>query len=413
MTSEERHELRFQRRKAKREEKKSDIRNKTFDDVFSFGNLCAAGESCCKGVRWKASTINFETNLLSEAQRLYTVLHEDKYKFIGFRHFKTVEHGKEREIDALNIRDRAVQKCLCDNIMTEAYSRSFIYDNSASLPNRGMDFALRRLRRHLHYHYRLHGLEGGIYQFDFKGYFASIPHQKAKENAARYIKDPRILKLLDQLIDDFQELEGIPLDLENPHGVGLGSQVSQNIALEFANPIDHYAKDVLGIKCYARYMDDGYVISDSMEFLYQVKDAFYKIAEEQGIQMSDKKNVIIPFKNHSFKFLKMRLRLEESGKITFKLSRQSIKAMRRKLQVFRKWVSEDKMSAEDAFSSYQSWRAHARRCDSYYTLRNMDEYFVRLFADELAKRKKKFPCTLKAVKVPEYGWKYERYHSKN
>lgn len=413
MTSEERREARYQRRKAKRDEKKIGIQGKTFDEVFSFSNLYEAGLSCCKGVRWKASTINFETNLLFEVNKIYKAMNCGEYKFSGFKHFKTVEHGKEREIDALTIKDRTVQKCLCDYIMTEAYSKSFIYDNCASLPGKGMDFALRRLRRHLQYHYRLHGLEGGIYQFDFKGYFASIPHDKAKESAAKYIKDKRILALVEQLIDDFKTLEGIHLDENNPHGVGLGSQVSQNIALEFANPIDHYAKDVLRIKSYGRYMDDGYVISESLDFLKDVKEMFYKLAEEQGIQMSDKKNVIVPFKNHSFKFLKMRVRLEENGKVTYKISRQSIKAMRRKLQIFRQWVTDGEMETEEAFSSYQSWRAHARRCDSYYTLRNMDEYFIKLFADELAKRKKKFPCTLKAVKVPEYGWRYERYHSKN
>ena len=37
---------------------------------------------------------------------------------------------------------------------------------------------------------------------------------------------------------------------ERKHGVGLGSEISQIIALDFASPIDHYVKDVRGIHGY-------------------------------------------------------------------------------------------------------------------------------------------------------------------
>ncbi len=66
------------------------------------------------------------------------------------------------------------------------------------------------------------------------------------------------------------------------------------------------------------------------------------------------------------------------------------------------------MGFEDVAQSYQSWRAHAKRCNSYNTLRNMDERFTLLFAPELAARKKKFPCTMKATKT-DAGWIYRRH----
>jgi len=91
-----------------------------------------------------------------------------------------------------------------------------------------------------------------------------------------------------------------------------------------------------------------------------------------------------------------------------RLSRNSIKAMRRKLTVFRRWLDEGRLAPEDVFTSYQSWRAHAKRCNSYRTLQAMDERFARMFAAELAARKKRFPCTLKATKK-KAGWTYKRY----
>lgn len=408
--SRDRREARYQRRRAQREQKAQEAGGASFDEVMSFGNLCRAGKECCNGARWKTSTINFETNLLAESLKTYNDLHDGTRKFHGFRSFATVEHGKRRDIDALPIQERAAQKCLCKNLLTEAYSRSFIYDNSASLAGKGMDFQLDRLKKHLHDHYRKYGTDGGIYQSDFKGYFGSLPHDVIKQRARAKIKDDRLYALFCDFVDDFQKMKTADRTAERKHGVGLGSEISQIIALDYASPIDHYVKDVRGIHGYGRYMDDGYVISNSLDELEDIKRNLYRIAEELGIAMSDKKNIITPFRHHSFTFLKMRVTLEESGKVTMKLSRKSIKAMRRKLDIFRRWVDEGKLDPEDVFQSYQSLRAHAKRCDSYDTLRAMDERFVRLFEAELMTRKKKFPCTMKATKT-EAGWIYRRHGS--
>ena len=66
MTSEERREARYQRRKAKREAKALETTGKSFDEVINFGNMVEAGRKCCDGSRWKTSTILFETHLLPE-----------------------------------------------------------------------------------------------------------------------------------------------------------------------------------------------------------------------------------------------------------------------------------------------------------------------------------------------------------
>ena len=405
MNSKERYEARYQRRKAKREIKAQEAGGASFEEVMSFGNLCKAGKVCCNGGRWKTSTINFETNLLTECLKIHNDLHYGTRKFKGFHSFSTVEHGKLRNIDALPIQERAIQKCLCKNLLTEAYSRSFIYDNSASLKGKGMDFQLKRLKKHLHDHYRKYGTEGGIYQFDFKNYFGSIPHDGIKARARTKIKDDRLYALLCGFVDEFQQMKTADKTSVIKRGVGLGSEMSQIIALDYASPIDHYVKDVRGIHGYGRYMDDGYVISNSLEELEDIKQNLYQLAIELGIEMSDKKNIITPFRHHSFSFLKMRVTLTESGKVIMKMNRKSIKAMRRKLDVFRRWVSEGKIEPEDIFQSYQSWRAQAKRCNSYNTLRAMDIKFIHLFEVELAKRNKAFPCTVKAIKT-DVGWVY-------
>ena len=78
MTSEERREARYQRRKARREAKAQAATGKTFDEVINFGNMVESGRKCCDGSRWKTSTILFETSLLSECDDIVETLTQEK-----------------------------------------------------------------------------------------------------------------------------------------------------------------------------------------------------------------------------------------------------------------------------------------------------------------------------------------------
>lgn len=376
ITSRERHEARYQRRKAKRLKAAEKYCGKSFDEVFSFKNMTAAGKRCCNNARWKSSTINFEADLLARCKVKLDEIRSGQRKFKGFHSFAVVEHGKRRFIDSLPIDDRAIQKCLCDNILTEACSRSFIYDNSASLKYKGMDFALNRLKEHLRRHYRRHGTNGGILLFDFKSFFASLPHDKIKKRINKVIWDRQLRELLHSLIDDFKRMGQ---SNGSPFGVGLGSEVSQIIALDFASPIDHYIKDTCGAKGYGRYMDDGYVMSESLERLRRLLCEIREIADKCGIRLSEKKCLIIPFRHHAFHFLKMRVFLTDTGKVIMKINKKCVKAMRRKIKIFFVWVKRGKFTYSDAYQSYQSWRAHAKRSNCYRTLKNMDSHFRRVF----------------------------------
>lgn len=210
--------------------------------------------------------------------------------------------------------------------------------------------------------------------FDFHSYFASLSHAVIKERAKAVIGDERLYNLFCSLVDDFGRMK----KHNHERGVGLGSEISQIIALDYASPIDHYIKDKC-CKSYGRYMDDGYVISDSLSELKQLKEDVYALAKRLGLTMNDKKNTIIPFRHHSFTFLKMRFKIKETGRIIVKLSRKSIKAIRRKLYIFRRWADTGRLNPKDALSSYQSWRSYAMRADSHRTLRNMDRRFKYLF----------------------------------
>lgn len=337
--------------------------------------MCCAGKHCCRGSRWKTSTINFENNLLERYAAKLREVQTDTRKFKGFQSFDVVEHGKLRHIDALPIDERALQKCLCENFLTNAYSHTFIYDNAASLRNKGMDFALNRLKHHLRHHYRLYGTKGGVLLLDFKNYFASLPHSGIKQRIKKVVKDEKLRALLFSLVDDFKRMGQ---NNGSPIGVGLGSEISQIIALDYISPIDHYIKDKCGFKAYGRYMDDAYVVSEDISKLNELLTNLKQLAQGLGVQLSNTKSYVVPLRHHGFHFLKMRIKLCDSGKVLFKINKRCIKTMRRKIQTFSNWIRNKKFNTKSAIQAYQAWRSHVLRCTALQTLNRMDKFFRKI-----------------------------------
>lgn len=108
-----------------------------------------------------------------------------------------------------------MQRCLCDYCLVPALSKSFIYDNGASLPGKGYDFAVSRVTRFLADHYRRYGNEGYALIFDFSKYFDTAHHEPIFEQFRRSGIDGNLVRLSEYFISNFGDV-----------GLGLGSQVS-------------------------------------------------------------------------------------------------------------------------------------------------------------------------------------------
>lgn len=371
MTSQERHEARYQRRKAEREQRiiGRSIALGDFEDVFSFRNLYLSGKKSCKTVLWKNSTQRFMGTLLMEVSTIHDQLSCGIFVGKGFIHFVIMERGKLRHIRSVHITERMVQKCLCDYYLVPLYSPAFVFDNGASLKGKGMDFSLRRMTHHLKRHYRKHGRKGGLLVFDFSGYFDTAPHEPLFLESERRMHDKRTKKLADAFISAF-----------GPIGLGLGSQISQTEALLLPNPLDHAIKEVLGIEGYGRYMDDGYLIHEDLEYLERCREAIMERCKEIGITLNRKKTKIIPL-TETFVYLKTRFTVTETGMVLLKMSKRSTVTMRRKLRIFKQWVDDpnNPFTMADVRSSYESYHGQMKRGNSFKTVQRTDHYFKELF----------------------------------
>lgn len=369
MTSEERREARYQRRKAKRDEArlKRSMTCGDFEEVFSFRHLYLSGKKCCKGVYWKNSTQRYIGNIIPNTAKTLRELETNSFHHRGFHEFDIMERGKKRHIRSVHITERAVQKCLCDYCIVPIYSASFIHDNSASLKRRGMDYALRRMICHLQRHYRKYGLKGGILLYDFHSFFDSAPHEPLFREAEKRLHDPRLRELANSFILDFGEV-----------GLGLGSQVSQTNALLLPNPLDHFFKEVLRVKAYGRYMDDGYAIHEDIDYLYLSLECADLICQEIGLELNRKKTVVVPLEDF-YRWLKTKFILTPTGEVVLKMNKESTKIIRRKLRSFKGKYENGDMTLKDIRSSLDSYHGHMKRGNSYKVCQSTDHYFKSLF----------------------------------
>jgi len=221
----------------------------SYEKVISFDSLYRGLKKCCKNVRWKDSTVGYEGNALKNTYKLRQNLLTDNYSIDKYQHFVIYE-PKKRDIMATRLKDRQFQRSLCDNGFYEQITKSFISDNCACQQDRGVDYALDRMTAHLRRYYVEHGAEGWVLKCDIHHYFQSINHDVAKAAINKRVKDDQIARRACEIVDSFG----------GDKGIGLGSQVSQLVALAVLDDLDHYIKERLQIKHYVRYMDDFVLI---------------------------------------------------------------------------------------------------------------------------------------------------------
>lgn len=293
-----------------------------------------------------------------------------------FFEFDIFERGKKRHIKSTVIGERVVQRCLCDYALVPVIGSGFIYDNGACMKHKGYDFAVNRMFCHLEKYIRQHGTEGYILIGDLKSFFDSIPHWAVERLIRKKFTDERIVNLIMAMVKQFDPKapagEGV--------GLGLGSQVSQVLAPAIPGAMDHFVKEVLGVKYYGRYMDDFYVIHHDKEFLKTCVEAIRAKCAEVGLTLSDRKTQIVKL-SRGFTFLKVRTHVTPSGHIVRRIYPRSVTRQRRKLKKLRRLLDNGEMLPEDVYNSWQSWDSHAARFDTYRTREAQRNLFARLFPE--------------------------------
>lgn len=383
--------------------------NKEMKVLSDANQLIEAFNRTKKESIWKESVQKYEANLLRNTYLLKTSLRDGTYKQRAFYEFTLNERGKTRYVKSMHITDRVVQRSLCDNILIPRLQHYLIYDNGASLKNKGIDFSRKRLETHLHRFYRKNGSnEGYVLLIDYSKFFDNIRHDKMVELLEKNIDSPEFIAFVRQLLKTFSidvsylsdeeyktclnqlynSLEHSKIDPSLLVGekmmeksVGIGSQISQICGIYYPTRVDNYCKIVKGMKYYGRYMDDVYVIHKDKEVLKQLLKEVDDLSKELGLFINQKKTQIVKLK-HGFTFLKIKYNLTESGRVLKRLVPKTITRERRRLKKYKKLMEEGKMSYKDIELAYKSWRGNALRYHAYTSVKHLDALFDQLYIKE-------------------------------
>lgn len=212
-----------------------------FDRIVDFQALLAATGRAARGKHDCPVVARFLVDRETEVLRLQAELLAGAYRPGAFRTF-TVHDPKTRLISAPAFRDRVVHHVVCAAI-EPVLERVAIHDSYACRVGKGAHRALDRAQQFVR--------AGGYFlKLDVHHYYDTVDHAVLKRLLRRVLKDPRVLALLDVIID-----HGAP-DGAPGRGLPIGSLTSQHLANFYLAPLDHFVKERLGVRRYVRYMDD-------------------------------------------------------------------------------------------------------------------------------------------------------------
>jgi len=225
--------------------------NDLFDKVVTKDNLMLAYQKARKGKSGQYGVKIFEKNVERNINHLYDELISGIYKTSEYSIFKIYE-PKEREIFRLPFRDRVVHHAIM-NILEPVWVSVFISHSYACIKGKGIHAVLKDLKCDLT------DIENTTFclKLDIKKFYPNIDHEILKCIIRKKIKDKRILKLLDEII-------------ESAPGVPIGNYLSQFFANLYLSYFDHYMKEIKKVKYYYRYADDVVILAADKPYLHDL-----------------------------------------------------------------------------------------------------------------------------------------------
>lgn len=385
MTSEERKEARYRRRKAQRAAR-AEARNNALgglETVFGYRRFYKAGKKCCNGVRGKASTTAFEVRLFSGTAARRKAVCEGRWKGKPYHHFLLNERGKTREISAPHITDRQVHKTISQEILQPLYTPSMIWENGASQKGKGTEWHYKLLKRQLLAHWKQYGRKGAVLLMDLKGYFYNVPYRLVLERHRRLILNKELRALADQNIADAMRDKRVK-------GLPLGVEPSQQEMVSLPGEIDQWIKCQLRAHGMGHFMDDYYLLWPDRKELAEIAREIIRRFTEAGIPVNLDKCRIVPLEK-PFRFCKVRYTLREDGKIKMNRGRDGAKRCWRKAKMFLREWRRGRMELGKICQDLGSHLAYYRKFDDYGRYRRLRDAILKLFGGAIRCRKYFYP----------------------
>lgn len=359
--------------------------NKSYDEIF--GELYACWLDRVKVKKYSKEAYEFERNIGKELDRLTKSILSLQWRPRGYYDFMV--YHPTRIISAPYYEDRIVEEWLADNYL-KLYAENIIHPNNvACQTGKGPALAQKYLKEKLEELYKIYGDNFYFLQYDVKGYFDNMSHERIKEQFAGM---PALgYELFCNIIDDWTQEEGYAskVDPEGRYGVPKGNLPSQWAGIMYLNDVDWYIaerEDCLGT---IRYMDDAMSFFEKKESCKDCKIHIEKYLKENemGIVLHPKKTVYAPI-SRGFSFCGWHYSISNDGKVILSVKHDRKKLIKQKYEKMRESYYLGKLSFADVLAKQNGTYAFLEQGDTRKFRRYLsDRYRFTHDPDTFYKRK--------------------------
>lgn len=342
--------------------------------LTSFGNLLASAEAAAAGKRKRPDVAAFLLDLEPNLLQIRRQLLDGSYQPGPYRTF-LIHEPKPREISAAPFRDRVVHHALT-RVLDPIFEKRFSPLSFACRKGFGVHKALQVARK-------------GCQQFpyvlkcDVAKYFASIDHGILQAKLARVVGCAATLRLAATIIASAGEgtssahpevVKYFPGDdlftpFERRRGLPLGNQTSQFFANVYLDALDQMVTRIIRPGCYARYVDDVVVFSDSKGELGEILVQLERKVACDRLCFHPRKSRIYRT-TEGLTFLGWRIFPDRS-----RLVRANIAGFTRRLRKLHADFHADRVALDTVQQSVNAWIGHAAHGDTWTIRQRILERF--------------------------------------
>ena len=321
-----------------------------FRSALTFEKFLEAHSRAKAHKSYKNEVIKFELNLENNIINLINNIKNNTYHLGKYYNFIIYE-PKERLIKALPYVDRIVHQWYVEEFIKPFIVPRFIDDSYACLTTKGTHKAVMSVQKQMRKFQRTNS-SFWILKCDIQKFFYSIDPYILFEILKKYISDKELLDFSRLLIFDRR-------DSFDTVGIPIGNYTSQFFANIYMNELDQYVKRVLKVKFYTRYMDDFILLLPTKKDCIELKNKIEIFLNNNLHLRLNTKSRYYPNKM-GVNFCGYRIFS------THKLLRTSSKKkIKKNIKQWNNLFLRNKLNANLALQSLNSWLGHASHCNSY------------------------------------------------
>ena len=318
---------------------------KLYDIIKSRDNVIQAVKEACRDHARDPAVIRIRENPDKYADAVCDILEKESYYPSGFKFKRIFERGKWRNLCyTRTFPDRIIHHAIF-RVVSPILMKGAIRDTYAAIPGKGLHLGTRNIHKDL-----VKDVKGTryIFKMDIYHYFDSIKRALLFEMLTRRLKCRCTLSLLSVIVFQCPGEDGLPIGLYS----------SQILSAFYLFGFDHYCKERLRLKKYARYADDIVFMGDSKRMMWRYFEFMRRYLSKIGLEVKSN-YALFPIEKRRLDFMGY---VHDHSQIMIR-KRNKISYIRVCNSIVRKLRRKEPITGHD-FMSVNSYEGMLSWCDS-------------------------------------------------